>query len=503
MPASFRFSLIANFAGTGWSALSQVICIPLYIKFMGIESYGLIGFYVMLQAMLQVLDLGLSPTINREMARYVVQPEKMDEARDLVRTLEAGYWTTGVLIGMVLLAASGWLSVHWIRANSLPIPRVEHALMLMGVLSIFQWPLSFYQGGLMGLHRQVEFNILRIIVVTLNTGGAILVLWLVSPTIGALLAWQVGISAIQSILLMMMLWKALRPATRPPRFVPIMLKNIWRFAAGMSGIAAFTLILGQADKVILSRVFSLQVFGYYTVAGLFGTGLAMIATAIFNTIFPRFCAMVTLEDEEGLSRFYHRVTQLMSLLIIPVAAVLALFSREVLQLWTRNPEIARNAGPIAAVLVIGSAINALMVLPFMLQLAYGWTSLGLKITTCLTVLVIPAILFAAKNYGPVGVAFVWLGMQAANMLIGIPLTHRRLLRHELFPWLFQDVGPLALAVVLVAFLGRALVSSQFSPLPAAAAMLIVLICALVTGACVAPVIRRRLLLKLSSLLNYA
>jgi len=45
---------MANFAGTGWAALMQIVCIPLYIKFMGIEAYGLIGFYLVLQAMLQV-----------------------------------------------------------------------------------------------------------------------------------------------------------------------------------------------------------------------------------------------------------------------------------------------------------------------------------------------------------------------------------------------------------------------------------------------------------------
>jgi hypothetical protein len=33
---------------------------------MGMEAYGLIGFYFMLQGVIQILDLGLSPTMNRE-----------------------------------------------------------------------------------------------------------------------------------------------------------------------------------------------------------------------------------------------------------------------------------------------------------------------------------------------------------------------------------------------------------------------------------------------------
>jgi len=88
--SGFKVELLANFAGTAWSGAMQLLCIPFYIKFMGIEAYGLIGFYLMLQATLQVLDLGLSPTMSREMACYSVQPEKAAEARDLVRTLETG-----------------------------------------------------------------------------------------------------------------------------------------------------------------------------------------------------------------------------------------------------------------------------------------------------------------------------------------------------------------------------------------------------------------------------
>ena len=92
----YKSNLFANFAGSGVAALLQLAFIPFYIKFLGIEAYGLIGFYILLQAVLQVLDLGLGPTMNREMARYSVQPDKAGEARDFTRTLEIGYWILGI-----------------------------------------------------------------------------------------------------------------------------------------------------------------------------------------------------------------------------------------------------------------------------------------------------------------------------------------------------------------------------------------------------------------------
>ena len=46
------------------------IFIPIYISYLGIESYGLIGLFIILQGLLSLLDMGLSPTLNREMARF-------------------------------------------------------------------------------------------------------------------------------------------------------------------------------------------------------------------------------------------------------------------------------------------------------------------------------------------------------------------------------------------------------------------------------------------------
>ena len=61
-------NIVGNLLGRGWSGLISLAFIPIYINFSGIESYGLIGIFIMIQAFLSLLDLGLSATVNREMA---------------------------------------------------------------------------------------------------------------------------------------------------------------------------------------------------------------------------------------------------------------------------------------------------------------------------------------------------------------------------------------------------------------------------------------------------
>ena len=107
-------NMTANLAGSFWQALMLFIFIPIYIKFVGIESWGLIGLFATLQAMSGLLDLGISNTLNREMARLSALQGREQEMRNLIRTLETLYWSIAVFVGIIVLALSPVIAHHWL-----------------------------------------------------------------------------------------------------------------------------------------------------------------------------------------------------------------------------------------------------------------------------------------------------------------------------------------------------------------------------------------------------
>ncbi len=492
-------NIIANFAGQGWAAVMALAFVPLYIKFLGIEAYGLIGFFAMLQGAFQILDFGLSQTMNREMARYSTLPDKAGEARDLVRTLEVGYWAIGFVICIVVITASPFIAEHWIKPGTIPVKTIHHSVMIMGVVAAFQWPLSFYDGGLMGLQKQVLSNSIKIGISTLSSFGGIFILWKVSPTITAFFTWQIIVSALSLIIFTASLWSSLPAADRPPVFNPNLLRNIWRFAAGMSGIALSAIILSQLDKVILSRLLTLEMFGYYTLAGAASSViLTLLGGPVFNAIFPRLTSLIAVNDDIGLKLLYHQGTQLMAVLILPVAAVLAFFSYDILLLWTSSVKTADAASPIVSLLMIGMALNCLMAMPYALQLSHGWTSIGLRINTFLIITLVPAIYFMATRYGVMGAASVWVVLNSMYMLIGVPLTHRRLLKGEMGRWFIEDIIPPLGASILVGGFGRWLLASPMPTVTAIISLPVILLTTLMTAALVAPHIRAWMILQLKT-----
>ena len=488
-------NIFANFAGQGWAALMSFIFIPLYIKFLGIEAYGLIGFFAMLQGTLIVLDLGLSQTMNREMARYSVLPDKAAEARDLARTMEVGYWVVGIVIGTAVLVASPLIAGHWIKAGSLPVSTIERTVMIMGVAVALQWPVSFYGGGLMGLQRQMQINIVRICISSLGSGGAVLILWLVSPTITVFFTWQIIVSVVNVSVMITLLWRSLPDAGRPARFNPGLMRTKWRF--GMTGISLSAIILTQLDKMILSKMLSLEMFGYYSLAGV-ASGIVpiMLVGPIFNAIFPRLTSLVAANDDAAVVRLYHQASQLLAVIVLTVAAVLAFFSFDFMLLWTGSKETASIVSPILSLLVIGMALNGLMSAPFALQLAHGWTSVGLRITLFFIITLVPAIIIMTIRFGAMGAASVWAGLNVIYVIIGIPLTHRRLLRGEMRRWFIEDVGPPLASTLFAAFVGRSLIKSPMTSLTAIASLSAVLLGTLAIAALSAFQIRSWLSIKL-------
>jgi O-antigen/teichoic acid export membrane protein len=433
-----RINIVANAISAAWSALAQIVCIPVYLTIMGPEAYGLVGFYVTVQISLQIFDLGLSPTMNRELARFTARAGTSDMARDFVRTVESGYWLIGVLAAIAICSSAGWISTSWVRPTALSQSTVRDALFIMGCVVALQWPLSLYQGGLIGLQRQVRLNLIKVIAVTASTAGSIIVLKFVSPTITAFFLWQVIVSACHVVAVVVALWLALPKGTRAPRFDFKLLRDVMPFAGGMAGIAFFGLVLTQMDKVLLSKLLSLEDFGYYVLAGTIAGALQLCIGPIFNAVFPRLTALVALEDSVGERRLYHIGSQTMAFALAPVLVVLCGFSTEIIRIWTGNEVAALHAGAVAPLLVAGTALNGMLHLPHALRLAHGWTRLDLGIGLAMIILFVPSIILSAQHLGGVGTAGAWALLNISALFITVPLTHRRLLQGDTLRWIFVD-----------------------------------------------------------------
>jgi O-antigen/teichoic acid export membrane protein len=440
-------NIIANYVGRGWGSLLSLLLIPLYIQFLGMEAYGLVGTFAVITNILGILDLGIGATLNRELARLSTVPGSAREQRDLVRTLETLYWGVAVVAGAVVVGLAPALTAHWIHeAQDLPRSTVVTALRLMGLALALQFPSALYQGGLMGLQRQVLVNGILVAAGTLRGVGAALVLWLVSPTIEAFFAWQVLASLVATGSSLAALWRSVPRWTEAARFRVGLFRGIWKYAASMSANSMIGVVLTQLDKAILIPMLTLKAYGYYSLASQVASSIWSIIVPFNAAVFPRLVQLHESRSDAALRALFHRASQLLSAILVPVCAVLIVFSGEIFLLWTRNPQVAGNCHLIVSLLVLGTMLNGMVSVPGYAAAAFGWPQLITYTNLIQAVVIVPLLVTLVLWLQGVGAAIAWVALNSTYVVFMVPWFFRRHLREERGEWYLRDqVIPAAVA----------------------------------------------------------
>jgi O-antigen/teichoic acid export membrane protein len=449
-----RDNVLANYAGQFWIALMSVVFIPLYIHILGMEAFGLVGLMLSLQALSLLLDMGMGNVLNRELARRAHTMDLGRSMGDLVRTFEWLIWPAVVVIAIAVWGASDLLANHWLHPRDLSRAETAHVVTIMGVALALQWPSSFYSNGLSGLERQAVLNVVNAGFATLRGAGVVVVLYWVSPTITAFMWWYAAMGACQSLTSAAALWCVLPTNGFDASFRWQEIRASGRFAGGLLAITALSVALTQLDRIVLSTMRPLVDLGYFTLAVSVAAGLGRMVQPMFNALYPRYSRLVAVNDQKTLIALYHLSTQYLVVLIAAASAVLVLFSRDVIYLWTGDMAVASTVALTASILVVGSALNGLLNLPYALQLAYGWTRLTAGMNLIALIVAIPFSIWAVHHYGIVGAASLWFAINLGFVAIGVPLMHRRLLRGELYTWCVHDLMPPVIAATAIALSAR-------------------------------------------------
>lgn len=435
-------NITANIVGRAWGFISVYLFVPLYLHMLGAEAYGLVGFYSMLLGVLAFADMGFSATLNREMARLSANATAEQERRDLLRTYELSYLLICCVLAISICLAAPLIAERWLKASTLRSDDITLAIRLMGVAIAFQLPSGLYIGGLMGLQQQVRANALQIAWSAYRGFGTVLVLWFFPPTIVTFAIWQLVANAIYCISVRHGLWHALRvDGVRAAGFFRWQVfHGTWRYASGMAGMALLSILLTQVDKLTVSKLLSLDMLGFYTLAGSLASVPLILASPIASAIFPRFTELVARNDREQLVALYHRTCESVSIAIVPGGLAVALFSHDVIYLWTGSATSAQAASLAASLLLGGQLLQALTVVPYYLALAHGNIRLNLQIGIVSVVLVTPMMIYLVIHHGLAGAGLSWLIMNLCTMPPYMYFLHRNFLPGQLGRWFWRSLA---------------------------------------------------------------
>jgi len=479
-PASLRRNIAAGWASAAVSAVVGLAIVPIQLRLLGTEAYGLIGFCVTLQSILLLLDMGVSATVNREVARCI-SGEDLLRVAQLLGALEWVCWGVAAASAAGVAALAPAMAAGWLNVVDMKVGDVSDALMIAAVLIAMRWPIALYQSVLLGAQRVVLNSQINVIAVCISAASGIAVITWLAADVRWFLASQAACAVLQVAALAYAARVSLG-ASRGWKTDFGQIGRIWQFSA-ITGLVTVTgVCFMQMDKLLLSKLLTLRELGQYSLAAVLASGLYVVIMPVYNAVYPRFSRLLAAGEQTQLEELYRFSSQMLAALLAPIGVMFGLFSRDLVFAWTGDRALAADVAPVVSLLVAGAALHGLMFIPYALTLARGSAGLALKINLVLLALIGPMIAAGAIGWHAPGAAAAWLLLQLCYVTAGSYATHAVLLPHLRVSWLAQDVGMPVLGAIAVG-VAAAQVSGDFEmhgSTRALFALVVLVACAAVT-----------------------
>lgn len=424
-------NIIANFIGRLWGLLSNFFFIPLYIEYLGFDSYSIISFTLVIASLMALLDVGLTASLSRELAR---EDNTNEDKINIFNTLESFYFILSFICIISLFFASNIIAKNWLELSFSQISNLTFYIKIISFDVGFQLLLRFYLGGLIGLEKHVLANKYQVVWGILRNGLVIFLIFYF-PRLELFFIWQALISVIFTLLLRFSLTGVLFNNCRlniKLHFKSEVFKKISKFAGGMLFISLIASFNTQMDKLAISKLLPLENLGSYTIALSLAMGILILINPISVALLPRFTALYSLGRNIEATNLFIKINSIVSIIIFTLLANMSLFSEELIWIWTGNIELAKSVEPLLPIMAFAYAFLALQVLPFNIAIANGNTKINLRLGIISLCITLPGFWIITLYYGMVGTASLFCGIQLFTSFVYLYFINLKFLNIENF-----------------------------------------------------------------------
>jgi O-antigen/teichoic acid export membrane protein len=448
-----------NLIGAALPIALALATVPVYLKLVGSDRYGVLAIAWLLLGYFGLFDLGLGRATSQRIAA-----QRNADPADRAATFWTALCVNGVMGGigaLIFWPVSYYLFGHFFRVDEALRPEVLAAAPLLALAVPIATSTGVLTGALQGRERFLEVNVISVISTTLFQLLPLAVAWLYGPYLPAVLLSALAARAIALLVLWqrcqsdLLRGQAVRPDWKLVK--PLLSYGGWVMLTSIVGP-----MLVMSDRFLIGAILGAVVVGHYSVIFQLAERITVVPMALTNAMFPRL-ALLTGEEANRLAADAIRaVMTVMTPIMVAGIFILDPF----LSLWV-GPAIAEEVGFVGKILLIGFWVNSLALVPYARLQATGRPDLVTKVLLAELPVYIPALYFAVTSFGLVGAAVTFAIRLAVDHVL-LSLVAGRI------------AAPLA-TVICLGWLLIALAASELAPVPLVASLAIGAVMAMIAG----------------------
>jgi O-antigen/teichoic acid export membrane protein len=416
-------NIIANYLGAAATVLAPMFALPWYLSELGPAQFGLLGFITTLQAILGLLDAGIGQALVREIAvRFDHTESGRFKTASLLFCFERIYWVFALSAALVVALLAHAISTHWLNLGDLPVETGRQAVYGAAAIFAAQFPGSVYRSALVGTQAQVTLNILvsGSAIVRHAVGVAVVVGW---PTMLSYLTWHTIFTLFETLIRRRCAWSILQIKSTRVNCRIGELKQLWRSSASMSGAVLIGVLTVQMDRIVLSRMVSIEQFGYYTIAATLAVSLLQLIHPLTQAVLPR--AIQLRRDPDALRVLSIKLAWMIALIVGLGGVVFIVEGSLLLHIWLHSAEAVAAVHPVLTVLLLGVALNAFYNVGYVNWLVRHKTHRILQVNALALLLSVAVIPLLVSRLGSIGAAFGWLAINLIGFVFSLGWIKRK------------------------------------------------------------------------------
>jgi len=420
---TLKINIAANYLGIGTATLAPILALPWYLTALGSEQFGLVSFVLMLQAVLGLIDAGMSQALVREVTvRFNRSERGRQSTASLLYGFERIYWIFALSAGGATFLLSDVIASNWLRLNGISVLTGQEAIYGAAVIFAVQFPGSIYRSLLVGVQSQIKLNAVLFASALIRHAGGVLVV-MIWPNLATYLIWQAVISLLDTLVRCQLAWKTLGVKRKNFKWDSQELRSVWMLAAGMSSVTLLGALTVQMDKIILSRQTSLEQFGYYTIAATIATGVLQLIYPLVQAVLPR--AIQLRKNPPELRRLLVKLALFISALVSMCSILFLFLGKWILSIWLKSSPAVDVVYPVLSVLLVGTALNAFYNIGYVNWLVHEKIKRVFYVNALSLGLSVGLIPFLVTWFGVIGAAVGWMTINLIGFMFSLEWLKRK------------------------------------------------------------------------------
>ncbi len=364
-----------NLSNEIWTFLVVFATMPMLVRTLGKDGFGLFSLAWVILGYLAILDLGVSRAATKFISEHLSQLQ-LSLVERVCRTAITSNLILGIAGGVIVLLAAPWLAVHVFR---IPASLQSEARIAFEALAL-SIPILLVQAVLRAILSSYQrfgwINLINSAAVTVQWGCAAILAFRGLP-VGQIVVVCVIVRALATVGYALVLgsidWKFLKPGFAD-------LRDLWRllrFGGWVSVSQLMTPILIYLDRILIASLASLAAMTVYVIPYEVIARLRVIPSSLVNALFPSLSERSAVPSRQEHLRLYTESFRYMLLILLPCFMTLAWVGPEIISLWI-GPDYAAAGGIVLRILALGALLNSMSYVPYAALIAFGRPDLPAK-----------------------------------------------------------------------------------------------------------------------------